>query len=72
MTLASVKPLFMTEWGSVQLLAVHSPLGHEKIHVFAEFIIMTPHPEMKHLVDKDILEAFKRLLCEICVQSNAA
>jgi len=59
---ASVTPILMGEWRTVQLSPAQSPLGQVLVHQRGKSIVVVPLKQMDHLVDGDVLQTAGGLL----------
>ena len=52
----------MSQWQSIQRLAMHWPLGEEVVHEGDEAGVVGGFEEMHHFMDDDVFEALARFL----------
>lgn len=69
--LFSVPPRFVTNWQTIERLAVVLPPRHEAAHQRGEAAVVSWLQQMDHLMHDDVFKAFTWLLCQLCIKPNS-
>ena len=66
----SAPPIFVTNGQTIECLAVELPFRHKAVHQRDKPAGVRRLKEMRHLMHNDVFKTFRRLLRQLCIQTN--